>query len=160
MEHRELMVPIPVPVVQPQRPKRGRRRKRPELSEEERRALRALQNRQATRRSRERNREKAELMRSQLELSEIQREALKEERDKLLAKVNSGAEHESDSSQSRRNPMSLSVILNQDEGECDYVLTPPVKRARPMSCETSPVSISSPSSKRLAFLQKTVHDFT
>lgn len=90
-----------------ERPKRGRRRKRPELSDGERRALRAAQNREATRRSRERTRRKAAQLRAALAASVTSAAALRAERDRLLTLIPpppSPGRHP--------HPMSFEAILN------------------------------------------------
>lgn len=132
-------MPTQLPV---SRPKRGRRKKRPDLTDTQRKALRALQNRQATRRSRERTRARAEQLKSQLSQSLRENSLLQAERDRLLAHVEAGKSggdargrsepllrahsHETcvrtlsqrkypwRRSDRPVNPMSLEVILNHD----------------------------------------------
>lgn len=84
------------------RPKRGRRRKRPELSDSERRQLRAAQNREATRRSRERTRRRAAQLRAALVASVTSAAELRAERDRLLVTAASCSLHK----------MSIAAILN------------------------------------------------
>lgn len=111
---------VAVPTATP-RPKRGRRKKRPDLTESQRKALRAQQNRQATRRSRERSRKRAEMLKAQLIHSLRLNSLLVAERRRLLnADVkgitmggNGGNKEDGD----RKNPMSLETILNHDEGD-------------------------------------------
>lgn len=67
------------------RPRRGRRKKNPGLSDTERRQLRAAQNREATRRSRERSRKRGQQLRAALAASVSSAAILRAERDNLLA---------------------------------------------------------------------------
>lgn len=140
-----------LPVAAP-RPKRGRRKKRPELSDEQRKALRALQNRAATRRSRERSRLRAEQLKNQLQRSLQQNHQLQRERDTLLYCIKRARQHATQPPATptpRPNPMSLSVILNShDEHPIPTTAafsTPPSKlphHAR--GPQRSPLSIASP----------------
>lgn len=162
----------PINSIAASRPKRGRRRKRPELNDDQRRALRAAQNRQATRRSRERTRQRAIQLRTQLEVSMQEKQVLRAERDRLLAHVHSSSSISSAPGISIRapsarphNPMSIAAILNHDtnsgteedeEGshaeETYYLMecgseTPPCKRTRSsVGYYTSPVSVASSAS--------------
>lgn len=188
------------------RPKRGRRKKRPDLTDAQRKALRALQNRQATRRSRERSRARAVLLKTQLSRSRTQNSLLAADRDRLLATLASGNANPtrcatpvesrdcftsftkaiSTLHTQRRNPMNLDVILNHDLPVKPPVVhidvshsgfdfrrrvradtthfaqeTPLVKRFSQdgTSCETRPVSITSPSSTIVDF-KKGLHSFS
>jgi len=170
------------------RPKRGRRRKRPELTEEQRKALRAYQNREATRRSRERTRRRAEDLKSALEVSRLEKQELQAERDRLLAAVGhasgggvagtasvekvkeGGMEGIVCSSTSltrgdvvrKQNPMSLAVILNDEDGEGGglFSFMSPSKQVcnERSTCETSPISIVSLDSTR-AVVQRGLQSF-
>ncbi|KAI0562654.1 Basic-leucine zipper [Gracilaria domingensis] len=140
----------PASAIATPRPKRGRRKKRPDLTDEERKALRALQNRAATRRSRERSRLRAAELKSQLQRSLQHNQVLQRERDTLLycmkqVRVKNSV---SRAPPKRPNPMSLSVILNkQDQPVPDrptYITTPPSKISLNVAAtHSSPLSVTS-----------------
>ncbi|CAN8066894.1 unnamed protein product [Agarophyton chilense] len=132
------------------RPKRGRRKKRPDLTDEERKALRALQNRAATRRSRERSRLRAAELKNQLQRSLHHNQVLQRERDTLLycmkqVRVKSSMAR---APPRRPNPMSLSVILNKTDepvpARHPYIATPPSKMSLDVAVtHPSPLSVTS-----------------
>ena len=84
------------------KPRRGRRLKRPELTEYERKRLRALQSREATRRSRAKNRMEKESLKQQLEL-------VTSERDQLLQYIH----HHQQQGQHRESASSLPLISDR-----------------------------------------------
>lgn len=124
------------------RPKRGRRRKRPELSNEERRQLRAAQNREATRRSRERVRRRSAQLRLALAQSHQHAASLRAERDNLAAVV-ARATTSFPTHNARQGAMSLAVILNPPDHSPTPAPVPPLALpiARlPIARLSSPVS--------------------
>lgn len=76
--NRGSLVNIHRPTMIIQRPKRGRRPKRPDLSEAERRQIRAMQSREATRRSRAKSRVEKETLKVQLKEITLERDHLLE----------------------------------------------------------------------------------
>lgn len=103
------------------RPKRGRRRKRPDLSNEQRRELRATQNREATRRSRERVRRRSALLRLELEQAHQHEASLRAQRDRLLAVVSVATFPKP---KLHQGAMSLSVILNPPDNATAIISSP------------------------------------